>query len=161
MLGFILFSPILVLMKLHLYDNGKSKQQLFSYFFRGMPYEQFSQYGREFASYVDTIKRDDTLGKIKALWKPGCIVYVVSASIEEWVRPWCEKQGFEVIGTQVEIDEKGLLTGRFSTKNCYGQEKVNRLLEVEPAREDYVLYAFGDSNGDKALLSFADKGERV
>ena len=34
-LGFLLFSPLLILMKLHLYPNWKAKQRVFSWFFRG------------------------------------------------------------------------------------------------------------------------------
>ena len=34
--GFLLHAPLLVLMKLRLYSNGKAKQRLFSWFFRGM-----------------------------------------------------------------------------------------------------------------------------
>ena len=35
-LGFLLFSPLLILMKLHLYPNWKAKQRVFSWFFKGM-----------------------------------------------------------------------------------------------------------------------------
>jgi len=38
---------------------------------------------------------------------------------------------------------------------------VNRLLEVEPHREEYFLYAYGNSSGDKELLFFADQGTLV
>jgi phosphoserine phosphatase len=62
----------------------------------------------------------------------------------------------KVVGTQIEVKD-GRLTGRFLTKNCYGQEKVNRLLSLYPHRQDYCLVAYGDSRGDKELLSFADE----
>ena len=62
------------------------------------------------------------------------------------------------IGTKVEVDLDGKLTGRFLTKNCYGPEKVNRLLEIEPDRKNYFLYAYGDSRGDKEMLECADRG---
>lgn len=58
----------------------------------------------------------------------------------------------------MEIDSFGYLTGRFITLNCYGQEKVKRLLEIEPDRKEYILVAYGDSRGDKELLEFADHG---
>ena len=62
----------------------------------------------------------------------------------------------KVLGTQVEV-ENGRLTGRFLTKNCYGQEKVNRMLVLYPNRSEYKLIAFGDSRGDKEMLAFADE----
>lgn len=36
-LGLLRYSPWLILMKLHLYSNGKAKQKVFSHFFKGMP----------------------------------------------------------------------------------------------------------------------------
>ena len=50
------------------------------------------------------------------------------------------------------------MTGNFLSRNCYGEEKVRRLLELEPNRNSYILYAYGDSKGDKELIEFADKG---
>jgi phosphoserine phosphatase len=44
------------------------------------------------------------------------------------------------------------------SKNCFGQEKINRLLEEFPDRRSYKLIAYGDSSGDKELIDFADKG---
>ena len=78
---------------------------------------------------------------------------IISASIDNWVQPFFPS--VKVLGTQVEVKD-GCLTGRFLTKNCYGQEKVNRLLAVCPDRETYHLTAYGDSRGDKELLAFAD-----
>jgi phosphoserine phosphatase len=79
-------------------------------------------------------------------------VYVISASIEEWVIPCCRVLGdITVLATKVKPDLSG-----FISKNCYGQEKVNRLLEMEPERKTYTLYAYGDSRGDKEMLEFAD-----
>lgn len=65
--------------------------------------------------------------------------------------------GVTIIGTKVQVVD-GKLTGRFLTKNCYGEEKVRRLLEQYPNRKEYKLVAYGDSRGDHALLDFADEG---
>jgi HAD superfamily hydrolase (TIGR01490 family) len=89
----------------------------------------------------------------------GHTLCVVSASMDEWVRPICQKIGVdEVIATRVEVSSEGKLTGRFSSPNCYGAQKVDRLLEVYPQGSISYLYAYGDSQGDKELLEFADEG---
>ena len=59
--------------------------------------------------------------------------------------------------TQIEV-ENGLVTGRFSTPNCYGAEKVRRIQALLPYREQYKLIAHGDSRGDKEMLNYADQG---
>lgn len=160
-MGFLLHLPFIVLMLLHCYPNGKCKQRLFSWFFRGMSYDRFRQLGIDFEREVRPLLRPATIALLQQHRQEGP-VYVVSASIDEWVRPVCQRLGVsDVLCTQVEVDEEGCLTGRFLMPNCYGEEKVRRLLEVEPMREDYFLYAYGDSKGDRALLAFADKGTRV
>ena len=160
--GFLLYSPILVLMKLHLYPNWKAKEKIFSYYFKGMSYKKFQELGKSFASVVDGIIRDSVIETLKKHIGEGHDVYVISASIEEWVRPWCERNGGRnVLGTRGEGREKEIITGRFLTNNCYGQEKVNRLLQCEPNRHEYYLYAYGDSRGDKEVLAFADVGTYV
>ena len=63
-----------------------------------------------------------------------------------------------MLGTKVEVDAAGCLTGRFSTPNCYGPEKVRRIEAVWPHREQYDVSAFGDSRGDKEMLAYADQG---
>ena len=92
--------------------------------------------------------------KERLLWhlEQGHKVYVISASIEEWVKPFFHTLGdVTVLATKVKPDLSG-----FASNNCYSQEKVNRLLEVEPERNTYTLYAYGDSRGDKEMLAFAD-----
>lgn len=152
--GFLLFSPLIVLMKLHLYPNWKTKQKVFSYFFRGTSIEEFNRLGKEFADNSQHLLRWGGLELIEKAKAEGTDIVVISASIDNWVQPFFPE--LLVLGTQVEVKD-GLLTGRFSTKNCYGQEKVNRLLSVFPDRENYRLVAYGDSSGDRKLLDFADE----
>lgn len=160
-MGFSIFAPILILMKFHLYPNWKAKQYIFSWFYEDMEYATFVDFGEKFAEHIETIRNETTINQLQDFKSEGADVYVVSASIDDWVRPFCNRLGVkDVLGTKVEVKD-GKLTGRFLTKNCYGQEKVNRLLEIEPNRNEYYLYAFGDSRGDKEMLEFADKAVNV
>ncbi|MGP1549119.1 MAG: HAD family hydrolase [Prevotella fusca] len=158
--GFLLFSPLLILMKLHLYPNWKAKQKIFSWFFKGMKINEFDHLCRTFAQQNQHLLRPEGKEKVrKILEEDDITVLVISASIDNWVRPFFDEFGenIRVIGTQIEI-KTDRVTGRFTTKNCYGQEKVNRLKALYPQRETYELIAFGDSRGDKELLAYADKG---
>ena len=158
--GFLLFSPLLLLMKLHLYPNWKAKQQLFSYFFKGMNIDDFNALCTRFAEQNKHLLRPAGIEKLRqAIEEEQATVLIISASIDNWVRPFFDEidKKIQVLGTQIGT-EGGRLTGQFTTKNCYGQEKVNRLTALYPHREAYDLIAFGDSRGDKELLDFADKG---
>lgn len=158
--GFLLFSPLLLLMKLHLYPNWKAKQHVFSYFFKGMNIDDFNALCTHFAEQNKHLLRPAGIEKVRqAIEEEQATVLIISASIDNWVRPFFDEidKKIQVLGTQIEAKE-GRLTGQFTTKNCYGQEKVNRLTALYPHREAYDLIAFGDSRGDKELLDFADKG---
>ena len=169
--GLLLFSPLLVLMKLHLADNGRTKERLFGHYFRGMLERDFDALCQSFARSHTHILRTAGLRAIQQALDRGERVVVLSASIDRWVEA-CLRQflvsssQFQVLGTEIEVAD-GRLTGRFVTPNCYGSEKVRRLKEylkevsprgdVEGATEDAFIIAYGDSRGDKELLDYADE----
>lgn len=163
--GMLLYSPLLVLMKLKLYPNWKAKQRVFSHFFAGLSDCKFDALCRGFADSNRQILRPKGISLVLQSLSAGEKVYIVSASIDRWVRPFFDRLVSEgglmdtvsVIGTEIEVYNH-VLTGRFSTKNCYGEEKVNRLSAVLKDRSSYHLTAYGDSNGDKEMLAYADIG---
>lgn len=174
LMGFLLYSPLLVLMKLQLFPNWRVKQIIFKHFFRGMDIEDFDECCINFAAKNLYLLRFDGIRKIQEAQRQHERVFVVSASIDNWVRPFFAFQmlaNVEVLGTQIEVID-GMVTGRFKTANCYGAEKVRRIIEAlaqtsnnkEKAsisyfdRTKYEIEAFGDSRGDKEMLAFADKG---
>lgn len=154
--GFILFSPILILMKLHLYPNWKAKQRLFRWFFGGMPLDRFNALCADFAAKNSHLLRPKMVRLLAEARQEGTEVIVVSASIDNWVAPFFDDD-IHVVGTQIETKD-GILTGRFKTNNCYGPEKVRRvelLLGDEP-RSGLRITAYGDSRGDREMLAYAD-----
>lgn len=161
-MGFLLHSPLLVLMKLRLYPNYKAKQRLFSWYFRDRPLADFDAVCRDFAASSRHLLREKGMAAVRqAVGEGAKRVFVVSASINNWVRPFFSADGLgavEVLGTQVAVRD-GRLTGRFLTPNCYGREKVRRIRErLSAPREHYFITAYGDSRGDKEMLAYADKG---
>lgn len=171
LLGFALYAPLLVLMKLKLYPNYKAKQKVFAHFFRGMTLTRFDALCTAFAQQGEHLLRPAARNFINTVRSEAYAMAIVSASIDNWVRPFAEmylqsdnsqdnKSALPIIvlGTKVEVDAAGCLTGRFATPNCYGPEKVRRIEAVWPHREQYDVSAFGDSRGDKEMLAYADQG---
>ena len=150
--GFLLHSPILILMLLHLYPNWKAKQHIFAYFFKGMKESDFDRYCQDFAAKNRHLLRVHGIEAVENALQEGSDVAIVSASINRWVQPFFPHT--RVIGTEIEV-ENGLLTGRFLTPNCYGKEKVTRLRKVFPDLARRHVIAFGDSQGDRELLQVA------
>ncbi len=156
----VVFTPLLVLMKLRLINNGKTKERFFGHFFRGWTLERFDSVCRDFADKNRHLLRPEMMKTLQQAQTDKARVFVVSASIENWVQPFFATSSITVIGTQVEVRD-GVLTGRFATPNCYGLEKVRRLSALLSRREDYHITAYGDSRGDRELLAWADKGVMV
>jgi phosphatidylglycerophosphatase C len=148
--------PVLFLHKIKIVSNHAAKERLFSHFFAGMLARDYYILCDNYAAEINKILNLTAMNKLLGHQQEGCTIIVISASIEDWIKPWAKKNNIdEVIATQIEIiDNK--VTGRFKSKNCYGIEKVNRLLSAFPNRNDYKLYAYGDSKGDRELLALAD-----
>jgi HAD superfamily hydrolase (TIGR01490 family) len=157
--GFVLYSPLLIAYKLKLYPNWKIKQLMFSFFFRGMQIQCFNRLCYEFCRQNFTrLVRPEAQNAIHRHIQKQDTIVIISASVENWVRPFAHQLGIDtILCTTIETDESGRLTGRFSSANCYGKEKVRRLQEIFPNRDDYFLIVYGDSAGDNALMNFADK----
>jgi phosphatidylglycerophosphatase C len=157
MWGIIFLSPMLIVYKLKILPNYKAKQYMLSYFLKGMSEKKFMRVASEYSlNHIDTILRPKAMEKIAWHKEQGHKIVIVSASIECWLKPWCDKNNLDMIGTKIEI-KSGIVTGKFLTKNCYGIEKANRVREVYNLSEYAHIYAYGDTRGDKELLELADE----
>ncbi len=151
-------SPRLVGMRLGLCQGWKVKEAVFSHCFGGMEVEAFDALCARFAERRRSLWRAAGLGRVHEVLERGDRVVIVTASVENWVRPFFQgMEGVVVLGTKAEARD-GRLTGRFLTRNCRGAEKVRRLTELLPLRKEYWLVAYGDSRGDIEMLDFANEG---
>lgn len=153
--GLLRYSPWLVLMKMHLYSNYRAKERVFTHFFRGMSEADFDTLCRRFAADNRQLMRQGAVDAMAKALERGDEVAVVSASIDTWVSRFLDPR-VRVLATKAETTD-GLLTGKFASANCYGEEKVNRLRQAYGTLADYHITAYGDSRGDREMLSLADE----
>lgn len=153
--GFALLSPYLVAMKLGLIPNWKAKEIVLKYFLNGLSVEDMKNVSADFsAKIIPRLLRSRAMDQIKKHQENGDDIYIVSASAEDWLKPWCNQIGIKLIGTRLEIiDEK--ITGRIDGNNCYGQEKVERVKAEIDISKYSEIYVYGDSRGDKEMLALA------
>jgi HAD superfamily hydrolase (TIGR01490 family) len=155
--GLIVLSPILVAFKIKLVPNYKAKEIMITWFFKGMSHETFLKVSSDYSlNEINRILRPKALKRIDWHKRQGHKVIVVSASSEFWLLPWCEDNGLDLIATKIEV-KNGCITGKFIGENCYGEEKVNRLKEKFNFEEVKYIYGYGDSRGDKEMLSLANE----
>ena len=84
LLGFLLYSPLLVLMKARLYPNYKAKQKVFAHFFKGMTLEQFDTLCQAFARQGEHLLRPAAVRFIDEVRDEAHAIAIVSASIDNW-----------------------------------------------------------------------------
>lgn len=156
--GLLRFFPLLLAYKCNCYPNWKIKQHIFAYFFGGMPQKQFDEICRRFFEENKALLYEDACTKIAEHRSIGDELVIVSAGIENTVRPFAAYLGIHrLLCTKPQIDADGRLSGVFLTPNCYGLEKLTRFQTLFPERQSYYLIAYGDSKGDRELLAYADE----
>lgn len=156
--GLLLLSPALMMMKAGIISKQKGKELVLQYFFRNMPVEEFRDKCAAFCrDKLPALLRETALEEIKAHQKKGHRVVVVTASAQEWVKPWSDCMGIECIGTQLEIND-AKVTGRIHGVNCNGEEKVRRIRQEYDLPGFGDIYAYGDTDGDRPMLRMATFG---
>ena len=152
-----------ILPKLVLYLLGKvsrveAKEALLAQFFKGVPVEKVLKLGEVFAKEkLPSQFRPEALDRLHWHQKQGHRCMIVSASVNVWLEPWAKVNGIEtVLSSRLEVDDRQLVTGKLEGKNCRREEKVIRLKEELGALDQYVIYAYGDTVGDKEMLEAAD-----
>lgn len=155
--GLIRLSPMLIKYSLNIISNNIAKEKMISFFFKNWSSVKFQKLSDQYSlQKIDQIVRPYAMERIQWHKKQGHKVIIVSASIECWLKLWCFKNDIFLIGTKLEIDNS-ILTGKFSTKNCYGMEKVCRIKQNFDLNKFDYIYAYGDSRGDRQMLELADK----
>lgn len=105
--------------------------------------------------------RPDTLARWRWHRAQGHEIVIVSASLDAYITPFARQLGgANVLATRLSVDEGGTLTGVFDGFNCRGAEKVRRLREWG-LRPEVELWAYGNSSGDRELLTAAHMPHRV
>ena len=151
-------SPTLAGYGLGLIRNDIAKEKVFVRCLAGMSMDELRQKGELFAANVlPNLLRPEAMQRLRWHKQQGHRCVVISASLDLYVRPWAIAVGFDdVIATHLQTLDAGHVTGKLSGANCFGIEKVRRLQALLVDRDSYTLYAYGDSRGDRELLSSAD-----
>lgn len=153
--GLIKLSPWLIALKLGFISGAVAKEKLLAHFFKGLPITDFQRQCDAFIKdRLPQLIRPLALQAIQDHKKKQTTVVIVSASAQNWIEGWCTQYQIQCIATKLETKE-GLLTGRIDGKNCNGAEKVQRIKALFQLESYKTIWAYGDSKGDKPMLSLA------
>ena len=150
-------SPVLLAFALGLVTNHRAKADVLAKFLSGKKTSQIAQLAQDFATgQLAGFIKSAALARLRWHQQQGHRCVIVSASLECYLLPWATTIGAaEVIGSRL-VAVNDVYTGELDGANCYGTEKVRRLTALLGQRDDYTLYAYGDSRGDRELLALAD-----
>ncbi len=150
--------PLLIKYLLKIIDNHNAKERIFHIFFAGKNKDKFTLKAEEFSlSIIPSLVKTEAIERLKWHNELNHECILISASIQEYLIPWASTMGFsKVLATSLEVDQNNIITGKFSNKNCHGVEKVRRIKEYLKSLNEYEIYVYGDSAGDKELFELAD-----
>jgi phosphatidylglycerophosphatase C len=111
---------------------------------------------RYVAQRLPAVVRPEMTARVREHGQLGHELVLVSASPTLYLALWAAQAGFDaVLATELEYRDD-TFTGRLAGPNCWGPEKVRRLRQWLGSDRPSVLYAYGDSRGDREMLALAD-----
>ena len=154
---FLKHVPLFILLKMKLADAEAVKKSFIASILKGQSRYQIEKKAQLFfEENYPSIFRENALDFINNIDKTHTESYIVSASLDIWVKPFAEKFNMKLLSTQAEF-KNDIFTGKFVGKNCNKEEKINRVkLEIGDKKFDKII-AFGDTSGDKAMFKFANE----
>lgn len=157
-INFIKYIPLFILLKLGVIEAEQVKMSFISSILKGETKECIDKKSKEFFNKnYPKIIRKKAIDFIEKIDKTQTECYLVTASLDIWAEIFAQELGMKLIATKTKF-EKEIYTGKFASKNCNGQEKVNRIQEIIEHQKYDKIIAFGDTSGDKEMLAWADEG---
>ncbi|HMO31261.1 HAD-IB family hydrolase, partial [Enterovirga sp.] len=141
LLGLPALLPSLAARGLGLLEATPTKELLFTRYLRGRPLDEIRAAGQRFAcGTLPRMLRPAAVQRLRWHQERGHRCFVVTASPDLYVAPWAESLGVKTLGSGLEADAGGRLTGRHQGAPCEGPEKLRRLIDAVGG-EPFVLHA--------------------
>ena len=154
---FLKHVPLFILLKLKLANAEKVKKSFISSILKGQSKTKIEEKSQQFfEKYYPEIIRENAIEFIQNIDREHTESYLVTASLDIWVKPFAEKFKMNLLATRAEFKNE-IFTGNFVGNNCNGGEKVHRIKEALQGKKFDKTIAFGDTSGDKEMLEWANE----
>lgn len=139
-------------------SRDASKARFLAATLGGLSREQLEHAAQRFvAQGLPAMIRPEMAARLQEHRRLGHRLVLVSASPSFYLKVWAAQHGFEaVLATELEFTETGF-SGRLASPNCWGPEKARRLQQWFGGETPGMLYAYGDTRGDREMLAMADR----
>ncbi|MDQ3205564.1 MAG: HAD-IB family hydrolase [Pseudomonadota bacterium] len=155
--GKVVLAPLVAGYRLGLVRGTVVRACIAWFALRGLALADVEARAERFAREVlPPLVRPNALERIDWHRERGDTVVVVSGNFCLALAPWCERQGLELIASNLEC-RGGVLTGRYRGGQCVGEEKPRRVRAVQDLACFSQIHAYGDTAEDMALLAMAHR----
>lgn len=157
MLGGLLISPALIAHKLGVLSTPSTRPIVARAGFQGARASTVRTLGKAFACEV-LPKAVEARAMERLRWhrQQGHTVVVVSAGLDVYLSPWCERHGVSLICSELE-ERRGRFTGRYRRGDCSGRTKALLIRDTFELERFATVYAYGDSPEDREMLDLANR----
>jgi HAD superfamily hydrolase (TIGR01490 family) len=140
-----------------LHHRDATKAALLRELYTGRRHDWLHDQGRAYATTLGAKLRPEMVEQVAWHRAAGHELVIVSASLRAYLDPFAAAHGFDhVIAVELESDDDGVLTGEMVGPNVRAAEKAVRLRSWLGGDEPEMLWAYGNSSGDRELLAMAD-----
>lgn len=122
--------------------------------FKNRNFDEIAAHGMPYArEMLPALLRPNMMQRVAWHQSQGHTVTLVSASLDLYLRPWCEQHGLDVICNRLE-HRHGRLTGRYAGVDI-GPDKVQHIRARYDLGGFERIHAYGDSREDQPMLALA------
>lgn len=153
--------PIVILYCLRIISNEEAKQRTLTILLSGMKEYYLEHKAKSFAlTQLHKYIKPVVYAKLEWHREHGHDLIIVSANLEVYLKYWVKFHKLNhLIGTKLEIDQHGFVTGKLTTRNCYGPQKTIRIADYFQKHNLAYCYSYGYGNsaGDYELLEYVNE----
>ena len=148
----LLLLPNFLLAKLSIIDSGNVKAKLI--------YKCLGKFDEKYIRSKANLFSERVLPKLikpnmvaRLEWhaEQGHQIVIATASLDLWVKAWCEANSYWVVCTEA-LFVQGHLQSVFKTQNCKGHEKLKRIKALLCEKSGELAYGYGDTAPDLYFL---------
>jgi phosphatidylglycerophosphatase C len=153
--------PIAILYLLNIVSNEEAKDRTLIILISGYDFTVLNEKAKSFAELkLSRYIKPEVFSKLEYHFEHGHTIIIVSANLAIYLKHFALIHEIDdVIATEIEFKDQ-VCTGCLATNNCYGPEKVNRIVDYLHQQKISFTYSYGygNSHGDHELLNYVDEG---
>ncbi len=155
--GKVILAPQIVAYKLGILSGSKIRQKIVRVGFFGRDKKDLINIAENFSkNEIDKFLRTNAMDKLNWHKAQGDKIVIVSASLDLYLKDWCNRHGVDLICSRLEA-KNNRFTGRYLGKDCSAEQKARLIKDKYDLSKFKKVYAYGDTKEDLAMLELADE----